>query len=88
MDFHSALRLIERNKDLIGTITEKGLLIDMLLVVPTATEQQEEFFRSLMLTRNPQQSILPYINCDVEVWASNTEYLYKQNVLFYKIVRD
>ena len=88
MTFTEALQLIERKKFLFGTTTEKGLLIDLILVVPTDEAQREQFVRSLMVNRSPQKSIVPFMSSDVEVWATNSDYLYKQGILFYDVVKD
>lgn len=88
MTFTEALQLVERKKSLIGTTTEKGLLIDLIIIVPTDKEQREKFVRSLMFTRSPQKSIVPFMESDVEVWATNSDYLYKQGILFYDIVPE
>lgn len=88
MTFPEALQLIERKKSIVGTTTEKGLLIDLILVVPTDEQKKKEFVVRLLSTRNPQQSIVPYINGDVEVWATNSDYLYKQNLMIYDVVTD
>lgn len=88
MTFPEALQLIERKKDLLGTTTEKGLLIDLILVVPTDEQQKKEFVLRLMGSHNPQQSIVPFMNSDVEVWATNSDYLYNKNIMFYDVVKE
>ncbi len=88
MTFKEALQLIESKKDIIGTIDEKGLLIDLLLVVPTENNKRDDFVRSLMSSRNPQQSFLPFVNEDVEVWATNADYLYEKGILFYRVLES
>lgn len=88
MTFTQALQLIERNKNLIGTKTDKGLLIDLILVVPTDADLRDRFIDNLMITRNPQQAIAPFMNSDVEVWVTNSEYLYKQGIFFHDVVKD
>ena len=88
MTFPEALQLIERKKDLLGTTTEKGLLIDLILVVPTDEHQKKDFVLRLMDTHDPQQSIVPYMNSDVEVWATNAKHLYQGGILFYDVVKD
>ena len=88
MTFTQALQLIERKKNLIGTTTDKGLLIDLILVVPTDTNLRNQFIDNLMVTRSPQKSIVPFMGSDVEVWATNSDSLYKQGILFYDVVRD
>lgn len=35
MKFTEALQLIESKKDILGTTTDKGILIDLILIVPT-----------------------------------------------------
>ena len=88
MNFQEALELIERKKDILGSTTEKGVTIDLILVVPTDSEQREAFVQILMLTRSPQQAILPFTNGDVEVWATSSNCLYNQNILFYKVLTE
>lgn len=88
MTFTEALQLVERKKNLIGTTTEKGLLIDLIIIVPTDKELREKFVRSLMVTRSPQKTIVPFMESDVEVWATNSDYLYKQGILFYDVLSD
>ena len=86
--FTEALQLVERKKSLIGTTTEKGLLIDLIIIVPTDKELREKFVRSLMVTRSLQKTIVPFMESDVEVWATNSDYLYKQGILFYDVLSD
>ena len=88
MTFTQALQLIERKKNLIGSKTDKGLLIDLILVVPTDTKLREQFIDNLMITRNPQQAIAPFMDSDVEVWVTNSDYLYKKGILFHDVVKD
>lgn len=88
MTFPEALQLIERKKDMVGTTTEKGLLIDLILVVPTDEKQKKEFVLRLMGSHDPQQAIVPFVNSDVEVWATNSDYLYEKNIVFYDIIKD
>lgn len=88
MTFTEALQLVERKKSLIGSKTEKGMLIDLIIIVPTDKEQREKFVRSLMVTRSPQKSIVPFMESDVEVWATNSDYLYKQGILFFDVLSD
>lgn len=88
MTFPEALQLIERKKDLVGTTTKKGLLIDLILVVPTDEQQKKEFVLRLMGSHDPQEAIVPFINSDVEVWATNSDYLYNKNIVFYDIIKD
>ena len=88
MTFTQALQLIERKKKLIGATTDKGLFIDLIFIVPTDTNLRDQFINSLKFTRNPQKSIVPFMGSDVEVWATNSEYLYKQNLLAYTVVKD
>ena len=87
MKFTEALQLIESNKDILGTTTDKGLLIELILIVPTEQRNQKQFINSLNLSHNPQQSILPFTNDDVEVWATNADYLYKKNILFFQVLK-
>ncbi|MBR5086615.1 MAG: hypothetical protein IKX31_06385 [Muribaculaceae bacterium] len=82
MIFTQALQLIEQKKKLIGTTTDKGLLINLILVVPIDTNLRNQFIDNLIVTRSPYKLIVPFIGSNVEVWATNSDYLYKQGILF------
>lgn len=86
MNFKDALQLIESKKDIIGTTDDKGLLIDLILIVPTEQRNKGQYINTLNQSHNPQQAILPFVNEDVEVWATNADYLYKKGVLFYRVL--
>lgn len=72
MTYKEAFDWIEANKNLIGTKTEKDLLIGDLVAVPTNSHEREVFLRSYVINRNGLASIIPYVNSDLEVWAIDT----------------
>ena len=87
MTFQEALQIVELNKELVGTTTDKGLEIDALLIVPADHEEMKSFVNSLMLTRNPQLAIAPFIGSDVQVWATDTRLLYEKGVFTYRNIQ-
>jgi len=84
MTYKEAFDWIKANKNLIGTKTEKDLLIGDLVAVPTNSHEREVFLRSYVINRNGVASIIPYVNSDLEVWAIDTFALETKNLLFYK----
>lgn len=87
MTYQEALQVIERNKGLIGATTDKGLEIDALLIVPVDQDEMKRYVHSLMLTRNPQQAIVPFMSSDVQVWATDTRLLYEKGVFTYRNIQ-
>lgn len=84
MNYSEALNYIQNNKQLIGTTTDRGLKIGKLIVVPADEVKRKKFFTSYLLTNDENSAIFPYVEDSVEVWAIDLEYLYRNNVLFYK----
>ena len=88
MTYKEAFDRIEANKKLIGSKTDKNLLIDDLVAVPTNSHEREVFLRSYVINRNRVACIVPYVNSDLEVWAIDTFALETKNLLFYKKLAD
>ena len=84
MTYKEAFDWIEANKKLIGTKTEKDLLIGDLVAVPTNSHEREVFLRFYVINRNGVACIIPYVNSDLEIWAVDTFALETKNLLFYK----
>ena len=84
MTYKEALEWIEANKNLIGTKTEKDMMIGDLVAVPVDTAHRDAFMRSYVLNRNKVASLMPYTNEELEVWAIDTYHMENSGVLFYK----
>jgi hypothetical protein len=84
MDYNNAIKYIEDHWNLVGTTTEKGLKIGKLIIVPSNEKSRERFFSSYLISNDENSAILPFISMPVEVWAIDVDYLYRNNVLFYK----
>lgn len=84
MTYQEAVELINRKQYLIGTKNSQGFNIGALIIVPTNEIERKQFFSSYILTQNPESAIQPYIESNLEVWAIDTEYLLKANVIFYE----
>lgn len=84
MNYSDAIKFREDNESLIGTTTDKGLKIGKLMIVPSDEESRRKFFSSYFYIGNEDEAIIPFVNSPVEVWAIDTEFLNKNNVLFYK----
>lgn len=87
MTFQEALQVIERNKGLIGTTTDKGLEINALLIVPVDQDEMKRYVNSLMLTKDYQKAIVPFMSSDVQVWATDTKLLYEKGVFAYRNIQ-
>ena len=83
MDYSEAIKFLNDNENLIGTKTDKGLKIGKLLVVPANEEDRRKFFSYYFFHGDENEAIRPFIGSPVEVWAIDTEFLNKNNVLFY-----
>ena len=68
MTFKEALSVVQSSERLIGTKFD-GETIDEILVVPTEKSMHDEFFRNYSYTLDAKASILPFVNCDLEVVA-------------------
>ena len=88
MTYNEAFNWIEAKKHLIGTETEKGMLIGDLVAVPVDSSARESFLRAYVLNRNSEASIIPFIGDDMEVWAIDTNRLTPNGVLLYKRLAD
>lgn len=84
MTYKEAFDWIEANKNLIGTNTEKDMLIGDLVAVPVDANHRDAFMRSYVLNRNKVSSLIPYVNEELVVWAIDTYHLETSGVLFYK----
>lgn len=84
MDYNNAVKYKEENIKLVGTITDKGLKIGKLIIVPSDEGNREKFFSSYLLSNDEISAIRPFLSMPVEVWAIDLDYLNKNNVLFYK----
>lgn len=87
MEFLEAVKLARKKSNLIGTSTAKGGTIDDIIIVPTDPHERENFIRNYLTSFDAQQSIIPYINSDVQVLAViDKERICKQNVFIYTTI--
>lgn len=84
MTYKQAEEWIEANKQLIGTETDKGMVIGDLVAVPVNASDQEEFLRSYVLGRQWKVSIIPFLSGEMEVWAIDTDRITRDRVLLHK----
>ena len=87
MKYKEALVLLEKKQSLKGTVDEKGFLIGDIVIVPAEKSKRELFLKNftqyggkVVCTFNDDE--------DVQVWAIDTAYLEKANVLFYNVLAD
>lgn len=86
MTYTEALIKKESKMSLIGTKGEKGFVISDIIIVPQDEKCKNVFIQNYILNRDAIQSIQPYIEGSVEIWAVDTEYLDKANILFYDVL--
>ena len=84
MTYKEAFDWIEAHKNLIGTKTDKDMLICDLVAVPVNEVQRNAFLRTYVLTRNKVTSVIPFVKSNFEVWAIDTYLLETRNVFLYK----
>lgn len=68
MNFLEAVKIAEANQHLVGK-EWKGATIDEIIIAPTETTLRTEFEKLYVQTLDAQQSIAPFVNSDVEVFA-------------------
>lgn len=82
MTFEEALSVIENNKNLIGT-KYKGATIKELAIVPVDKGHFEEYLKNYCATLNAQQTIVPYMGEDVDVYVFFDDRYLNQGLLPY-----
>lgn len=83
MKYEDAVKLRNKNEFRIGDYTDKGFVIDEIIIVPSDEHKRNTFFHRFLSSHDAQSSIEPFINDDVMVWAIDTKHLRMNNVLFY-----
>lgn len=82
MKFLDAVKLAEMNSHLIGKSTSGGR-IDEIIIYPTDPILYEQFLQEYMSTRNPQNSIVEFINSEVQVGVVIDKFLIEENGVFH-----
>lgn len=87
MKYKEALVFVEKEQPLKGTVDEKGFLVGDIVIVPSEKNKRDVFLQNFIQNGG---SVLCSFNDDedVQVWAIDTAYLEKANVLFYNILTD
>ena len=87
MRYKDALDFSEKNQSLKGTVDENGFLIGDIVIVPSDRTKRDSFLQNytqydgnVLCTFNDDE--------DVQVWAIDTAYLEKANILFYNKLAD
>lgn len=88
MTYKQAKEWIDANKMLIGTETEKGMVIGDLVAVPVNANDQEKFLRSYILSKQWEVSIIPFLDGEMEVWAIDSDRITRDRVLLHKTMVD
>ena len=88
MEYSDAIKLKNSKQSLIGLVDDYGFVVDDIIIVPTSDPSKNAFFKIYRVDFDAEQSILPFKEEDVEVWAVNTKYVNDSNILFYNILTD
>ncbi len=83
MTYNEAVKMRDANRRLVGTVDSKGFVISDVIIVPAESNSRERFLRHYLLTQDAIESLSPYVNEDLVVWAVDTKHLIEANVLFY-----
>ncbi len=81
MKFLDAVKLAEMNSHLIGKSND-GERIDEIIIYPTDPNLCHEFKKRYILTMNPQEAIVEFINFDVQVGIVTNKFLIEENGVF------
>ena len=80
MIFSEALKLIDKNSNLIGSIYNCDK-IEEFLIIPSNRESYNQYVMLLKESLNPQAAILPFIQEDVEVYVLTRKNLFTEHNL-------
>lgn len=83
MRYKEAIKIKQLNSKLIGTYSEKGFMIDDIIIVPTKAKYRNEFFKTYLAGQSIEPALKLLKNEDVQVWAIDKKYLHESNVLFF-----
>lgn len=83
MKYNEAEQIKQLNPQLIGSYSEKGFLIDEIIIVPTREDSRNKFFKMYLAGQSPESAIKLFTNEDVQVWVIDKKYLHESNILFY-----
>lgn len=89
MKFLDAVEFAKNQSQLIGTTTKKGGTIDDIIIVPSNSEDQEQFMSNYIVTFDAQKCIAPYIKSDVKVIAViDKKRIRQQGVFIHQILSE
>lgn len=77
MNYSEAIEVIKRNAHLIGKTSEKGFVINTLIMVPKGHDDIGKYLHSYMTLKDYTLANEPYKNEDLAVWAIDTKHLYE-----------
>lgn len=87
MKYKEAIEFVKRHQELKGTVDEKGFLIGDIVIVPSDKNNRDLFLQNY--AQNGGHVFCSFADDEeVEVWAIDTAYLEKANVLFYNKLTD
>jgi hypothetical protein len=87
MKYKEALVFVEEKQPLKGTVDDKGFLIGDIVIVPSEKNKCDLFLQNYI--QNSGNVLCTFNdNDDVQVWAIDTAYLEKANILFYNKLAD
>ena len=66
MKYSDALKMAHANKHLIGKVWNNAV-VDEILIAPTNSKERSVFEKRYVQTLDAQESIIPFVNSDVEV---------------------
>lgn len=88
MNYIEAVRIAEANQHLIGKVWN-GATIEEIIVAPTDTLLWSEFERFYISSFNAQESIVPFMNTDMEVFVVCDRFRIRTQKLFvYTSIRN
>ena len=61
MKYEEAIKLRNKNLNLIGTTDDKGFIIGEILIVPTNEKLRNDYFAKYLLHKDANKAISPYI---------------------------
>lgn len=88
MTYSDAIKWREDHLQMIGNIDQKGFVVSELIIVPSNTNDRDEFIRNYLFDGHKDTAIVPYMNKDVQVWSVDLGRVETHSILFYNILAE
>lgn len=83
MDIEKARKLVASYQKLIGTVNDKGFVIDHILIVPRNPKSRQSYFKVYVTNLEMEEALAPFVNEDLDIWAVDFTHVQDSQTLFF-----